>query len=290
MEAEIKLFRISELERFSGVPRHTIHQYIRHGLLPEPIKAGKTMAYYDESHLERLQAIQRIKGSSRVPLAFLKKVLEESEAGEESDSDRKRSEKSDEHKRETAAKRRQQIREAAGRMFLDKGFQRTTVQDITGAAGVSTGTFYLYYRNKQELFIDVIDDLTRKTVEIIEDMASQESDFMKRIITTAQFYMDNYKSFYGIIYMLQGMIAEAEPSALEKYVALHDQLADPIMREIRAAIKRGLIRDVNPELLSRTIMGMVEFLTMFLTFKNKYTSAQAISFMIDVVLNGIGKA
>ena len=39
--------RMAELERLSGVPRETIHYYLREGLLPAPSRQGKTQALYD---------------------------------------------------------------------------------------------------------------------------------------------------------------------------------------------------------------------------------------------------
>lgn len=41
--------------------------------------------------------------------------------------------------------------EHANRLFLSKGFERTSISDITNAAGVAKGTFYLYFKDKYEL-------------------------------------------------------------------------------------------------------------------------------------------
>ena len=75
---------IGELEKKSGIRRSTIHHYIRYGILHRPYKTGKTMAYYDQSHLHRLGAIQKIKieylksaKTSRVPLDFIKHRMTE---------------------------------------------------------------------------------------------------------------------------------------------------------------------------------------------------------------------
>ncbi|MBA4367643.1 MAG: hypothetical protein C0403_08390 [Desulfobacterium sp.] len=60
-------------------PRTKIHFYLRHGLLHQPKKTGRTMAYYDESHLQRLKQIEKVKKGSRVPLSFLKEKIGETE-------------------------------------------------------------------------------------------------------------------------------------------------------------------------------------------------------------------
>jgi AcrR family transcriptional regulator/predicted DNA-binding transcriptional regulator AlpA len=289
MESQGKLFRIAELERLSGFPRHTIHKYVRDGLLPAPVKTGKTMAYYDLSHLERLQAIREIKGTSRLPVSYLKKVLED--RGESIGDSALEDEAGKRGESRTGAreKRKQQIKDAAFEVFLEKGFQQARIQDITTAAGISTGTFYIYYGDKRELFMDVIDELIQNTMTAIEDAIARDGDSLGRVTAAARLYMEDYDYFSGIINQLRGMMAATEPSAREKFKALHNQLADPIVRGIRTAIEQGLIREVDPELLARALMGIVEFLAIYLSFDDKHDSAEATSFMVDLIMNGVGR-
>ena len=47
--------------------------------------------------------------------------------------------------------RRAEILDAAVKVFVEKGFQDATVADITAAAGVAKGTFYLYFDSKEHL-------------------------------------------------------------------------------------------------------------------------------------------
>lgn len=71
-----KRMRMAELSRLSGVSRETIHFYVREGLLPRPAKGGKTVAYYDEAHLERLRVIRRLRDEKYLPLAVIRRMLE----------------------------------------------------------------------------------------------------------------------------------------------------------------------------------------------------------------------
>jgi len=49
---------------------------------------------------------------------------------------------------------RARIREAANQLFLEQGFESTTVDAIVAAAGVSKGTFYLYFERKEDLLLE----------------------------------------------------------------------------------------------------------------------------------------
>ena len=61
------MMRMQELAERSGLPRTTIHHYARESLLPPPRKSAKNAAEYDESHLERLALITRLRDESRDP-------------------------------------------------------------------------------------------------------------------------------------------------------------------------------------------------------------------------------
>ena len=57
-----------------------------------------------------------------------------------------------ERKEREKAMRRQQIQDAAKKVFLEKGFSATTMEDIAQASELSVATIYLYFKTKDELF------------------------------------------------------------------------------------------------------------------------------------------
>lgn len=65
-------------------------------------------------------------------------------------------------------KGKQKIIEAAFQVILQKGIKDTTVRDIAKEAGVSIGTYSYHYPNKDELFFDVFEMMTKKQDEALE--------------------------------------------------------------------------------------------------------------------------
>ena len=55
--------------------------------------------------------------------------------------------------------KRSRIESEALRLFLDQGFERSSVEQIVGAAEIARGTFYLYYADKETLFFSLADQL-----------------------------------------------------------------------------------------------------------------------------------
>ncbi|MCC5924970.1 MAG: helix-turn-helix transcriptional regulator [Bacteroidetes bacterium] len=55
--------------------------------------------------------------------------------------------------------RRKSILKAAEKLFAEKGFEATTMKDITKAAGTSIGNLYFYFPNKEELMMRLIEEV-----------------------------------------------------------------------------------------------------------------------------------
>jgi DNA-binding transcriptional MerR regulator len=66
---------MSELAERSGVSAATIKHYLREGLLPEPVKTSRNMAWYPPEYVERLQTIKRLQEERYMPLKVIREVL-----------------------------------------------------------------------------------------------------------------------------------------------------------------------------------------------------------------------
>ena len=51
------------------------------------------------------------------------------------------------------------IVKSATMLFSTKGYRGTTIKDITAGAGLAVGTFYLYFKSKQELYASIMEDI-----------------------------------------------------------------------------------------------------------------------------------
>ncbi len=67
---------MGELAEASGVPAPTIKHYLREGLLPEPVKTSRNMAYYPPEFVDRIKLIKRLQEERFMPLKAIKVVLD----------------------------------------------------------------------------------------------------------------------------------------------------------------------------------------------------------------------
>lgn len=73
--------KIGEIAKKSGVPPSTIRYYVRQGLLPKPTKVNKSMAYYDDGCIEKVQAIRHLQEKKYLPLSVIKNILRRMDRG-----------------------------------------------------------------------------------------------------------------------------------------------------------------------------------------------------------------
>jgi len=71
------LLRMGELAEASGVPAPTIKHYLREGLLPEPVKTSRNMAYYPPEFVDRIKLIKQLQEERFMPLRAIRSLLDE---------------------------------------------------------------------------------------------------------------------------------------------------------------------------------------------------------------------
>ncbi len=69
--------KISQLVKRTGVPKETIHFYIRQGLLRKPRKSGVNSAEYNESYVDQIQLIKDLRDNYYLPIPEIKKIVKD---------------------------------------------------------------------------------------------------------------------------------------------------------------------------------------------------------------------
>lgn len=275
--------RIKELVEKSGVPRATIHYYLRQGLLHPPYKTGRTMAYYDDRHIKQLKEIQNLKKHTRVPIAFLKEQL-----ASIADGTRDLTKKYDVTKTVVTNKDREQKRQEiiiqAIQIFSQKGYHQTKIVDITSSLKISTGTFYLYFNNKRDLFMDVIDDVFRNIVGEAAIAIKGEKDFLERLKIRGRVFYEKYTKYNEILNQLRAELASEEQWPAEKINKIYHGLTRPVIREIEDAIKKGIIPQIDPDLLAYALTGLIEIMSLRVSLDKKYDLEKIIEFIVDLAI------
>jgi AcrR family transcriptional regulator len=77
--------------------------------------------------------------------------------------------------------RRKKLLDAATRMFGTHGYHAATVPMIVADADSSVGSFYMHFRNKEDIFAAVLEALGERTAEVLNDARARQPDSLKRV-------------------------------------------------------------------------------------------------------------
>lgn len=164
--------------------------------------------------------------------------------------------------------------DSAKELFFDKGYSETTIEMITERAGVSTGTFYLYFKNKRELYMTLYAD----GIDIFRQMAEQAISWpgmsaVSRISAIAQSYYRFYiehTAYFDILAFIH--LHEADLMEPSEMSAMLDRKAIDLLKMIETVIKEGIgsgeLAPMDTWKATNALWGMMDGLVMLAERKN----------------------
>ncbi len=149
------------------------------------------------------------------------------------------------------------IRRGAAAAFARWGYKQTSVERILEKARVTRRTFYRYYRSKDDVFADLLDELVDALCAPAAGRPDEERSVHRRIVVRTE---TTLRVAYEHRRMLRA-VAEAirmNPRHAVKWQRLR-QLLDSLHRTSLAwCIRHGMMRPVDPAIVSGLLSGMTE--------------------------------
>jgi AcrR family transcriptional regulator len=145
---------------------------------------------------------------------------------------------------------------AAEEVFGNGTYDEASIVEITRQAGVSQGTFYLYFPSKLDIFREVVRDLghqLRSTIARSVDGAKDRAEVERR----------GFEAFFGFVEAhpnLYRVIRQAEFVDRAVYREHYERLAEPYARGLASAMATGEVRKTDPEVLAYCLMSIGELL------------------------------
>ena len=154
-------------------------------------------------------------------------------------------------------RRRHQIFNDSVHLFLEQGFQETSMQEIATAAGMGKSSLYDYFKTKNEIIYwvaeDEIYDLTELARAIVnQDLPSAEK--IKQVMRAHMRHLLEQKDFY---IQLALEIQRLSLEDLQRLQAKRHDYQDLLCSLIEQAIQEGAFRPVTPLFAARVILSLL---------------------------------
>jgi AcrR family transcriptional regulator len=190
--------------------------------------------------------------------------------------------------------RREQIIDAAMRVFAQKGFSKATNRDVAREAGITTGLIYYYFENKEALLKTVLEERSplQVTTQITPEMLQHPPEVFWPVLIRRVLAVVEDEQFVGILRVMLPEVLH-NPEVTPLITGFIQRMLDFMRGYLRIQIAKGTVRaDINLEVVAQMLIGAV------LTFAVRrqlardpqalaYSHAELAQMIVATVLQGI---
>ena len=190
--------------------------------------------------------------------------------------------------------RKQEIISAAIKLFAQKGYEHTTLDEIAEASEFGKGTIYNYFQSKEEIYLAIVEDLLNQNIRMLKQICDETDgfiDFITRFTKASMKYsMDNYDAFLLMV-RVRTQVHGSDPSAkaglMKKAVEENKKL---FFDKINKAIANKEIKDIDPQSLLNVYRSLLFPYIHFLLCdkkKDEIDPEKEAEFVLSILFNGI---
>ena len=157
--------------------------------------------------------------------------------------------------------RRKEIIYAAVKLFSEKGYEHSTLDEIAEASEFGKGTIYNYFQNKEEIYLAVVDEIMENHSKIIKDISETCEDFLTFITeftkATLKISLENKDAFLLMV-RLKSQSFLSDPSIKSGLIQKHFEKNNKILsQKFSNAIKNKVIRSLDINSLMNIYRSMI---------------------------------
>jgi AcrR family transcriptional regulator len=179
---------------------------------------------------------------------------------------------------------RTQLREKGKALFEKQGLRKTSVDEITEAVGISKGAFYLFYESKEELFLEILEQLEQEIqAKILEfsikpksNTKKNVSDLLKAFLLTRDTYplLKNFgKSEF------EYLMRKVPPEWAMKHANKDEEFIEQFINKIK---QEGIAVKASPRVVSNLIKTLF-FVGLYLEELGQEAYRETLDVMINLV-------
>jgi AcrR family transcriptional regulator len=177
--------------------------------------------------------------------------------------------------------------ELAAGIFTKKGYHKTTVDEIAAAIGVSKGTIYYYFKNKEELYLAIIRegiDLFHGQLCKAAESPAGPKDKIRKLIRGHFVFCGKEKDLVFLFLKELGS-TDFSREILANMLAKCMQVYRDVIED---GIAKGVFRPVNPEIITSALFGMLTITAFhYLSYDREIPLEPASAALEDLFFNGL---
>lgn len=169
--------------------------------------------------------------------------------------------------------KRNAILAVATRLFSQNGFQGTAMAELSTLTGAATGTIFHHFKNKEDLFLQVLKDVKETLIEKLdhEQTGNGNRNGMAAVMDGVGFYLHLAGSLEDQVLILHRhfpyQMAETCTECRDHLEAIYNGLLDIFERGIRRGLADGSIHVEDPRRTAMVLFAMVDGIVRLHTYR-----------------------
>ena len=170
-------------------------------------------------------------------------------------------------------------------VFLKKGFAETTVRDIIRSTGLASGTFYNYFKSKEEVLVAIFDDSAK---EIGENFRSDKhtipkdfESFLRNKILTFLNYISKKPEIYFIMSNNHNLVTNFSINTPQIILEI-----DYLKEEVMEGVKEGVFPKIDTDLFALVTRPVVDSLAQEMILHRKFSVEECTERCVNFLLKG----
>ena len=146
------------------------------------------------------------------------------------------------------------ILDTAHQVFKESGYYGASVSEITRRCGISMGNFYLYFKNKEQLFLELNNLITSRFIARTASLPPESHPFEDRLREAIRLLYDHTRENFAF----HRILGESELTD-RVTIAYYETLARFYWNFFRVEAQRGRIRALDPAIIAYGLIGICYF-------------------------------
>ncbi len=190
-------------------------------------------------------------------------------------------------RQQNKANNRSLIINAGIKVFLEKGISNATVRDIIRKTSLASGTFYNYFKSKEEVLIAALDE---SAIEIGQELRSQRKDaknLEEFIYSQINPFFEFARDHSELFMIMSSNLNDVKAFSVETPMMTLE--IESLKEDIIIGINNGILPDVDPDYFCSVIQSVAEGIA-FTFVKGKMSNEDinnAVKFCTNFIVNGI---
>lgn len=150
--------------------------------------------------------------------------------------------------------KKNEIAQAARELFTDYGYKAVSMEQIAQRANVAKGTLYLYFKDKEDLFIYLAEEFIKQFdnfIKEIEDKKLSLVDEIHEVIYNMLMYRKNHRFIYRVTKEAKEFRTQISCKVLDM---LDNTVSVYLENRLNNAVEKGLIKPCNTTILSFVVI------------------------------------